>query len=66
MYEYQNLWCKSPLIVDIRIVCSSSINPIASGCFICVNIAPDSVLVIISVFVISECSLIKNVSFGDL
>jgi hypothetical protein len=57
MYEYQNLWRKSPLIVD-RIVCNSNISPIASECFICVNTALDNILVMISVFVISESSLI--------
>jgi hypothetical protein len=52
MYENQNLLYIVPLIRHTMVVCISSINPIAIGCFIYVDIS----LVII---------LIENISFWD-
>ena len=54
IYENQNLLYIVPLIRHIIVVCISSISPIASGCFICVNIKLVIVLIDISNFVISE------------
>lgn len=45
MYENQNLLYMVPLIIHVIMVCRSNIIPIASGCFICVDI----ILVIILV-----------------
>jgi len=38
IYENQNLLYIFPLIRHIIVVCINSINPMATGCFICVNI----------------------------
>ena len=38
MYENQNLLYIIPLIRHIIVVWISSIRPMASGCFICVNV----------------------------
>jgi hypothetical protein len=48
---------------QVNIVCINSINPMAKGYFIWVNIILDTVLVVNSSF-ISRGSLIENVSFG--
>ena len=53
MYENQNLLYAVPLMRHAIVVCISSINPIAIGCFICVNISLVIVLIDISSFVMS-------------
>jgi hypothetical protein len=64
MYENQNLLYIVPLIRQIIVVCSSSIRPMARGCFICVNIIPVSVLRDISSFVMSGGILFKILVLG--
>jgi hypothetical protein len=38
MYWNQNVWCISPLIKQVILVCISSIIPMTRGCVICVNV----------------------------
>jgi hypothetical protein len=64
MYENQNLLYIVPLMIHIIVVCINSIIPIASGCFICVNIILVIVLVDISNFVISGGILYKILVLG--
>jgi len=64
MYENQNLLYIVPLMMHTIVVCISSIIPIASGCFICVNINLVSILVDIISFVISEGILFKILVLG--
>ena len=64
MYENQNLLYIVPLIRHVIVVCRSSIIPMASGCFICVNISPVIILVDISSFVISGGILFKILVLG--
>ena len=52
MYENQNLLYIIPLIRHIIVVWISSISPMASGCFICVNVILVIILVDMSVFII--------------
>jgi hypothetical protein len=59
MYENQNLLYIVPLIIHTIVVCINSIIPIASVCFIWVNIILVIVLVDISSFVISGGILYK-------
>jgi hypothetical protein len=47
MYEHQNLLYIFPLMMHTVVVC---INPMAIGCFICVNISLVIILVDISIF----------------
>jgi hypothetical protein len=65
MYWNQNLLCIDPLIKHVITVCIKSIIPIAKGCFICVNIVLDIIIIIIIInFFISRSSLIfENISF---
>ena len=53
IYENQNLLYSIPLIRHIIVVWSSSINPMASGSFICVNVILVNILVDISAFIMS-------------
>ena len=53
MYENQNLLYIIPLMRHTNVVRISSISPMAIGCFICVNINLNIVLIDISNFVIS-------------
>jgi hypothetical protein len=64
MYENQNLLYIVPLIRHIIVVCSSSIIPMAIGCFICVNISLVIVLMDISSFEISRGILCKILVLG--
>lgn len=64
IYENQNLLYIVPLIRHISVVCIRSINPIAIGCFICVNISPVVVLIAISSFIISGGILFKMLILG--
>lgn len=64
IYENQNLLYIVPLIKHTSVVCIRSINPIAIGCFICVNISPVAVLVAISNFIISGGILFKMLVLG--
>jgi hypothetical protein len=50
MYENQNLLYIVPLIKHTIVVCISNINPIATGCFICVDISLVNVLIDVSIF----------------
>jgi hypothetical protein len=59
MYENQKLLYIVPLIKHTMVVCISSINPMAIGCFICVNINLVIVLRDINSFVISGGILYK-------
>lgn len=52
MYENQNLLYIIPLIRHIIVVWINNIRPMASGCFICVNVILVITLVDISVFII--------------
>jgi hypothetical protein len=52
IYDSQNLLYIVPLIKHTIVVCIRSINPIATGCFICVDINLVIVLIDISSFVI--------------
>ena len=45
MYENQNILYIFPLMRHTVVVCINSINPMAIGCFICVNISLVIVLV---------------------
>lgn len=38
IYENQNLFVIKPLNIEIKIVCSNNIKPIARGWFICIKI----------------------------
>jgi hypothetical protein len=60
MYENQNLLYIVPLMTYTIVVCISNINPMAKGCFICVNISLVIVLIDISSFVVSEGILFKK------
>jgi hypothetical protein len=53
IYENQNLLYLFPLIKHSIVVCIISINPMAIGCFICVDISLVIVLIDISSFFIS-------------
>lgn len=64
MYENQNLLYMVPLIIHVIMVCSSSIIPIASGCFICVDIILVIILVDINSLVISGGILFKMLILG--
>ena len=64
IYENQNLLYIVPLIRHIIVVCISSISPIATGYFICVNISLVMVLIDISNFVISGGILFKMLVMG--
>jgi hypothetical protein len=64
MYENQKLLYIVHLIIHTIVVCISSIIPIASGCFIWVNIILVIVLVDISNFVMSEGILHKILVLG--
>jgi hypothetical protein len=64
MYENQNLLYIVPLIRHTSIVWMSSIIPIASGCFICVNVILVSILADISIFVMSGGILLKMLILG--
>jgi|SRR5215475_9764495 len=64
MYENQNLLYIVPLMMHTIVVCSSSIIPMASGCFIWVNIILVIVLMDIINFVISEGILYKILVLG--
>jgi hypothetical protein len=64
MYENQNLLYIVPLMMHTIVVCISSINPMARGCFICVNISIVIVLIDISNFVMSGGILYKILVLG--
>jgi hypothetical protein len=64
MYENQKLLYIVPLIKHTIIVCINNINPIAIGCFICVNISLVIVLIDINSFVISGGILFKILVLG--
>jgi hypothetical protein len=64
MYENQNLLYMVPLIRHVIMVCMSSIIPMASGCFICVNIILVIILIDIISFVISGGILFKILVLG--
>ena len=64
IYENQKLLYIVPLIKHTMIVCISSINPMAIGCFICVNISLVTVLMDINIFVISGGILFKILVLG--
>jgi hypothetical protein len=64
MYENQNLLYIFPLMRHKIVVCISSINPIAMGCFICVNISLVIVLIDISNFTMSGSILFKMLVLG--
>jgi len=64
MYENQNLLYIVPLIRHTNIVWASSIIPIASGCFICVNVILVIILADISAFVMSGDILLKMLILG--
>jgi hypothetical protein len=64
MYENQNLLPIVPLMIHTIVVFISSINPMASGCFICVNISLVIVLIDIINFVISGGILYKILVLG--
>jgi len=51
MYENQKLLYIVPLIRHTMIICISIISPMAMGCFICVNINLDILIVINSSFI---------------
>ena len=51
MYENQKLLCIVPLLKHTLTLCISSISPMAMGCFICVNINLDILIVINSSFI---------------
>lgn len=63
-YENQKLLYIVPLIRHTMIVCISSINPMAMGCFICVNINLVIVLIDINSFVMSGGILFKMLVLG--
>jgi hypothetical protein len=63
IYENQNLLYIAPLIRHTIVVGISSINPIAIGCFICVDISL-IILIGISSFVISGGILFKILVLG--
>jgi len=63
-YENQKLLYIIPLIRHTMIVCISSINPMAMGCFICVNINLVIVLIDINSFVMSGGILFKMLVLG--
>lgn len=64
MYENQNLLYIVPLIRHTIVVWISNINPMANGCFICVNISLVIVLIDISSFVMSGGILFKMLVLG--
>lgn len=64
MYENQKLLYIVPLIKHTIIVCISSINPMAIGCFICVNIRLVIVLMDMNNFVMSGGILFKMLVLG--
>lgn len=64
MYENQNLLYIIPLIRHIIVVWINSISPMASGCFICVNVILVNILVDISVFIMSGGILFKMLILG--
>jgi len=64
IYENQNLLYIVPLIRHTTVVCSSNINSIAKGCFICVNINLLITLDDISNFVMSAAILFKMLVLG--
>jgi len=64
IYENQNLLYIVPLIRHTIVVCINSINPIAKGCFICVNINLVIVLIDISNFIVSGGILFKMLVLG--
>jgi len=64
IYENQNLLYIVPLIKHTIVVCSSNINPIAKGCFICVNINLLITLDDIRSFVMSGGILFKMLVLG--
>jgi hypothetical protein len=64
MYENQNLLYIVPLIRHTSVVWISSMSPMASGCFICVNINLVIVLIDISSFVMSGGILFKMLILG--
>jgi hypothetical protein len=64
MYKNQTLLYIVPLIKHTMMVCISSINPMAIGCFLCVNINLVIVLRDIKSFVISEGILYKILVLG--
>jgi hypothetical protein len=61
MYENQNLLYIVPLMRHTIVVCISSISPMASGCFICVNISLVIVLIDIINFVMSGGIIDKDI-----
>ena len=64
MYKNQNLLYIVPLIRHTIVLCIRSINPIAKGCFICVNINLVIVVNDISYFVMSGGILFKMLILG--
>jgi hypothetical protein len=64
IYENQNLLCIVPLIKHTIADCISSINPMAIGCIICMDINLVIVLIDISSFVISGGILFKIGALG--
>jgi hypothetical protein len=64
IYENQNVLYIVPLMIHTIVVCNSRINPIASGCFICVNISLVIVLIDINSFVMSGGILLKILVLG--
>jgi hypothetical protein len=64
IYENQNLLYIVPLIRHIIVVCVSSMNPIAIGCFVCVDINLVIVLIDISSFVMLGGILFKMLVLG--
>jgi len=64
IYENQNLPYNVPLFRRTIVVCINSVNPMAKGCFICVNINVAIVLIDISNFVISGGILFKMLVLG--
>lgn len=63
MYENQKFFDIIPLIIDISIVWINNINPIARGCFICVNIKLIIMLILI-IIIISGVILLKILILG--
>jgi hypothetical protein len=59
MYENQSLLYIVPLTIHTIVVCISNINPMAKGCFICVNINLVIALIDISSFVMSGVFYLK-------
>jgi hypothetical protein len=64
MYDNQNRLFIIPLIRHAIIVWVSSIIPVASGCFVCVNVILVSIIADMSIFVMSG-GIIVNVNLGD-